>query len=305
MDIKQDIFRKLDAIAKPSAILATNTSYLDIDEIAAVTKRPESVVGLHFFSPANIMKLLEVVRAKATADDVLQSAMTLARRINKVPVLAKVCFGFIGNRMLAVRQAQAVQLALEGAMPADIDKVLLDFGFPMGPFQMTDLAGLDIGWDPRKSAGRTLRECLCEAGLRGQKNGKGYYDYDENRNRSASPVAEQIIRKFASDNDIVQREFNDQDILKRLLYPLINEAAHILDEGISQRGSDIDVVWINGYGWPAYTGGPVFWADGIGLDNIVTWLNENSDRLGSGFTVSRLLRNNSSLVDFTAPSAEK
>jgi 3-hydroxyacyl-CoA dehydrogenase len=286
MDVKQTLFARLDAIVKPGAILASNTSYLDLDAIASATGRPESVVGLHFFSPANIMKLLEVVRGADTSDAVLTTAMQLARRIGKVGVVSGVCYGFIGNRMLAARQRQAMKLIEEGAKVVDVDRALVDFGLPMGPFQMTDLAGLDIGWDPRSSAGRTIRERLCEAGLRGQKNRRGFYDYDADRNRSPSPEAEQIIRQFAEDNGIAQRAIGADEILERLLYPMINEAALILEEGIAQRASDIDVVWVNGYGWPTWRGGPMFWAGQVGLAKVVDGLRRHAASLGPDFRLS-------------------
>jgi 3-hydroxyacyl-CoA dehydrogenase len=261
MDIKKQIFGRLDTIAKPGAILASNTSYLNVDEIAASTKRPESVVGMHFFSPANVMRLLEVVRGARTAPEVLATAMATGKAIGKIGVVSGVCHGFIGNRMLGARQEQANKLILEGARPSDVDRVLTDFGFPMGPFQMSDLAGLDIGWSAETSKGVTVRDRLCEAGLRGQKNGKGFYDYDEARNRTPSPVAEQIILDYAAEKGINRREISDEEILERCIYPMVNEGAKILDEGMAQRASDIDIVWINGYGWPVYRGGPMFWAE--------------------------------------------
>ncbi len=277
MDIKKEIFGKLDKIAKPGAILASNTSYLNVDEIAASTSRPQAVLGMHFFSPANVMKLLEVVRGAKTDPQVLATAMAVGKQIGKIGVVAGVCHGFIGNRMLGARQEQANKLILEGARPADVDRVLTEFGFPMGPFQMSDLAGLDIGWSAETSKGMTVRDRLCEAGLRGQKNGKGFYDYDEARNRTPSPVAEQIILDYAAEKGINRREIDDQEILERCLYPMVNEGAKILDEGMAQRASDIDIVWINGYGWPVYRGGPMFWAEhDAGRDKIAAAL----ERLG-------------------------
>jgi 3-hydroxyacyl-CoA dehydrogenase len=261
MAIKKDIFGKLDKIAKPGAILASNTSYLNVDEIATATSRPEAVVGMHFFSPANVMRLLEVVNGAKTSKQVLATAMAVGKQIGKIGVVSGVCHGFIGNRMLGKRQEQANKLILEGARPSDVDRVLTDFGFPMGPFQMADLAGLDIGWSADTSKGETVRDRLCEAGLRGQKNGKGFYDYDENRNRTSSPVAEKIIDDYAAEKGINRRDISDAEILERCLYPMVNEGARILDEGMAQRASDIDIVWINGYGWPVYRGGPMFWAD--------------------------------------------
>ena len=272
MEVKKDVFGKLDAIVKPGAILASNTSYLNVDEIAAATKRPEAVLGMHFFSPANIMKLLEVVRGAKTGASQLATVMQLATTIRKVPVVSGVCDGFIGNRMLAKRQQQANALLMEGAAYYDIDQVLLDFGFPMGPFQMGDLAGLDIGWhrDPSKVA--TIREALCAKGRWGQKTGKGFYDYDDSRQRSPSAEVKDIIAEFAAKSGSVQREVSKQEIFERLLYPMVSEGALILDEDVAQRASDIDLVWLNGYGWPAWTGGIMYWADHEGLDKIVAGL---------------------------------
>jgi 3-hydroxyacyl-CoA dehydrogenase len=272
MDIKKDVFRKLDGIVKPGAILATNTSALNVDEIAAVTKRPDAVIGLHFFSPANVMRLLEIVRGAKTSGPVLKTSMELAKKIGKIAVVAGVCPGFIGNRMLALRQREAQKLILEGAKPWDVDRVLVNFGFPMGPFQMSDLAGLDIGWSKEKSKGETIRDVLCERDRRGQKTGKGYYDYDENRRPSPSPEVEEIIAAFAAKSGRTPRAVSDQEILERLLYPMVNEGAKILDERMAQRASDIDIVWLNGYGWPAWTGGPMFWADTIGLNRVAEGL---------------------------------
>ncbi|WP_428028046.1 3-hydroxyacyl-CoA dehydrogenase NAD-binding domain-containing protein [Altererythrobacter sp.] len=284
MDVKKEVFAKLDETVKDGAILASNTSYLNIDEIASATKRPGYVLGLHFFSPANVMKLLEVVRGKETRDDVLATSMKLSKKIGKVAVVSGVCPGFIGNRMLSKRQEQANKLIMEGANYWDVDDVLLEFGFPMGPFQMGDLAGIDIGWhrDPTKVT--TVREALCAAGRFGQKAGKGFYDYDEARNRTPSDEVKQIIADFASKAGNEQRDISKDEIRERLLYPMVNEGAKILEEGMSQRASDIDVVWINGYGWPLYTGGPMFWADTIGLDAVVAGLDSH------GLEVSASLR---------------
>ncbi len=260
MDVKQAVFRALDAIARKGAILASNTSYLNIDEIAAVTRRPQDVLGMHFFSPANVMKLLEVVRGARTAPDVLKTAMAIGGRIGKIAVVAGVCHGFIGNRMLATRQQAANAMLLEGAMPWDIDKVLTDFGFPMGPFQMSDLAGLDIGWSRATSKGETLRERLCEMDRRGQKTGAGFYDYGPDRSRTPSPVVEQLIRDFVREKGGQTRSLDRDEIFRRLIDPMVAEGRKILDEGIAQRASDIDVVWVNGYGWPRATGGIMYWA---------------------------------------------
>ncbi|WP_324826696.1 3-hydroxyacyl-CoA dehydrogenase NAD-binding domain-containing protein [Qipengyuania zhejiangensis] len=285
MDVKKEVFSKLDEVVKQGAILASNTSYLDVNEIAAATKRPGYVVGMHFFSPANVMKLLEVVRGEKTRDDVLATVMKLARKIGKVAAVSGVCPGFIGNRMLSKRQEQANALIMEGANYWDVDDVLLDFGFPMGPFQMGDLAGIDIGWhrDPGKVT--TVREALCAVGRFGQKAGKGFYDYDEARNRTPSDEVKAIIADFAKKEGTPQREISKDEIRERLLYPMVNEGAKILEEGMAQRASDIDVVWINGYGWPLFTGGPMFWADTIGLDTVVAGLEKH------GLPVSDYLRN--------------
>ena len=275
MDVKKDVFGKLDAIVKQGAILASNTSYLDVNEIAAATKRPADVLGMHFFSPANVMKLLEVVRGDATAPDALATVMALSKKIGKVAVVAGVCHGFIGNRMLSQRQNPANQLLLEGATPAQIDKVHTDFGMPMGPFQMADLAGLDIGWHRDPSRIETLRDALCAAGRFGQKNGKGFYDYDEKRNGTPSAEALAIIEEFRATSNLAKREITDQEIIERTLYPMVNEGYKILEEGKAQRASDIDVVWIYGYGWPIYRGGPMFWGDLEGAGKIVEALERH------------------------------
>ncbi|ACG79626.1 fatty oxidation complex, alpha subunit [Phenylobacterium zucineum HLK1] len=289
MDIKKDVFAKLDGIAKPGAILATNTSYLNIDEIASATKRPQDVIGLHFFSPANVMKLLEVIRADHTAKDVIATSMKLAKQIGKVAVLAGVCPGFIGNRMLSQRQREANKLVLEGAMPWDIDRVLYDFGFPMGPFAMSDLAGLDIGWVKENSKGETLRDVLCEMDRRGQKTGAGFYDYDENRTAKPSPVTEKIIQDFRAKKGINARTISDEEILERCIYPMINEGAKILEEGKAIRPSDIDVVWVNGYGWPVYRGGPMHYGDFVGPDKVLAKMKEFQGAMGDDFKPAALL----------------
>jgi 3-hydroxyacyl-CoA dehydrogenase len=290
MDVKKEVFGKLDKIVKPGAILATNTSALDINEIATAVQRPEAVIGLHFFSPANVMRLLEVVRARATAKPVIATSMQLARKLGKIAALVGVCPGFVGNRILYARSQQANAMLMEGAMPWDIDKAIYDFGLPMGPFAMSDLAGLDIGWNPEKTSSSTIREVLCEHDRRGQKTGAGYYDYDEQRNAKPSPVTEKIIREFAAKSGAPQRTISEQEILERCLYAQINEGAKILEEKIAIRPSDIDIVWINGYGWPVYRGGPMFYADTVGLPEVVARLEEYRPRLGKDFTISPLLR---------------
>jgi 3-hydroxyacyl-CoA dehydrogenase len=289
MALKKEIFARLDAIAKPGAILASNTSYLDIDEIAATTKRPDDVLGMHFFSPANVMRLLEIVRGAKTAKSVVATATQLAGKIGKVGVVVGVCHGFVGNRMLAQRQREATKLILEGAMPWDVDRVLVEFGLPMGPFAMSDLAGLDIGWSKETSSRSTIREILCEEGRRGQKTGAGFYDYDEARNAKPSPLVERIIRDFALAKGVKQRAISDAEILERCIYPMINEGAKILDEGKALRASDIDVVWINGYGWPTYRGGPMYYADTIGLSRVLARMEEFRAKLGDDFKPSPLL----------------
>jgi 3-hydroxyacyl-CoA dehydrogenase len=289
MDIKKDVFGKLDKIVKQGAILASNTSYLNINEIASATSRPEWVIGLHFFSPANVMRLLEVVRGAKSSKQVIATSMQLAKKIGKVGVLVGVCHGFVGNRMLAARQAQAQAMMLEGAMPWDIDKPLYDFGMPMGPFAMADLAGLDIGWSKETSKSSTVREVLCEMDRRGQKTGAGFYDYDEKRNAKPSPVTEKIVKDFMAKAGNQPREISKEEILERLIYPMINEGAKILEEGIAIRPSDIDIVWINGYGWPVYRGGPMFYADTVGLQTVVAKLKEHQSKLGPDFKISPLL----------------
>jgi 3-hydroxyacyl-CoA dehydrogenase len=289
MDVKKEVFGKLDKIARPGAILASNTSYLNIDEIAASTSRPGDVLGLHFFSPANVMKLLEVVRGAKTAPDVLVTAMQLAKRIRKVAVVAGVCHGFIGNRMLMPRQVQANRLLLEGATPEQIDRVHVEFGMPMGPFQMADLAGVDIGWHRDPNRVENVRDALCAAGRWGQKKGAGFYDYDDKRRPSPSPVVAGIIDEFRAKEGVQPRDISDQEIIERTLYTMVNEGAKILEEGMAQRASDIDVVWVYGYGWPVYRGGPMFWADTEGLGKIVDGLRNQKARLGPDFSLSELL----------------
>ncbi|HVM39082.1 MAG TPA: 3-hydroxyacyl-CoA dehydrogenase NAD-binding domain-containing protein [Sphingomicrobium sp.] len=289
MDVKKEIFGRLDRIAKPGAILASNTSYLNIDEIAASTSRPGDVLGMHFFSPANIMKLLEVVRGARTAPDVLLTAMQLAKKIRKVAVVAGVCHGFIGNRMLMPRQVEATKLLLEGGSPEQIDRVHVEFGMPMGPFQMADLAGVDIGWHRDPSRVESVRDALCAIDRWGQKKGAGFYDYDEKRRPSPSPVVQQIIEDFAARQGVERREISDQEIVERTLYTMVNEGAKILEEGMAQRASDIDVVWVYGYGWPVYRGGPMFWADSEGLGKIVEGLRRQESQMGEDFSFSQLL----------------
>lgn len=289
MDVKKDTFKKLDEVAKPGAILASNTSYLDVNEIGAVTKRPDHVIGMHFFSPANVMRLLEVVRTDKATPEVVATAVKLAPKIGKLGVLVGVCHGFVGNRMLAERQREANRLIEEGAMPWDVDRVLYDFGLPMGPFAMSDLAGLDIGWQKGQPATR-VRDKLCDLDRRGQKTGAGFYDYDEKRKATPSPLVEKMILDWSKEKGITRRQFSDEEILQRLVFPMINEGAKILEEGKALRASDVDMVWITGYGWPVYRGGPMFYGDTIGLDKILAKMEEWEKTIGPEFKPSELLR---------------
>jgi 3-hydroxyacyl-CoA dehydrogenase len=283
MALKKDVFGTLDRVAKPGAILASNTSYLDIDEMAAATSRPGDVLGMHFFSPANVMKLLEVVRAKRTSPDALATAAELGRRLGKVPVVVGVCFGFVGNRMLARRTAQVERLLLEGATPEQVDKALTDFGFRMGPCAMGDLAGLDIGWRIRQATGKRapVADALVAAGRLGQKTGKGYYLYPEGA-RAGVPDREvaALIEAIAEREGVARRAIPPDEILDRLLLPMVNEGARILAEGIAARPGDVDVVWLHGYNWPAWTGGPMHWAEARGLPGIAARLTQFAEATG-------------------------
>ena len=290
MDLKKDIFKQLDGICKEGAILASNTSALDVNVIAAETNRPEDVIGLHFFSPANVMRLLEIVRGDKTSKSVVASSLAIAKKIQKIAAVVGVCPGFVGNRILAQRQREANKLILEGALPWDIDDALFDFGFPMGPFAMSDLAGLDIGWSKDTSKGESLRDVLCEAGRLGQKSGKGFYIYDENRNKSPDPEVEALIKKFGEERQIRMRDgITKEEILERCLYPMINEGFKILEEGMAIRASDIDIVWTNGYGWPVYEGGPMFYGNTVGFDKVLFWLKKAELELGPEFKPSAYL----------------
>ncbi|HTI53395.1 MAG TPA: 3-hydroxyacyl-CoA dehydrogenase NAD-binding domain-containing protein [Verrucomicrobiae bacterium] len=292
MPIKKEVFAKIDGICKPGAVLASNTSTLDVDEIASATKRPDDVIGMHFFSPANVMRLLEVVRGKKSAKDVIATAMGVGRRIAKVPVLVGVCYGFVGNRMLHQRGREAEKLILEGALPHEVDKVLTDFGFPMGPFAMGDLAGLDVGWRIRKGKGvkSAVADRICEMGRFGQKTGAGYFRYEKgDRTPIPDPDVEKIIVEVASEMRITRRKIGDDEILARLLYPMVNEGAKILEEKIAIRASDIDVIWVYGYGWPVYRGGPMFWADQVGLGTIRDRMQEWRKTQGEDWKPAPLL----------------
>ncbi|MBV8096706.1 MAG: enoyl-CoA hydratase/isomerase family protein, partial [Acetobacteraceae bacterium] len=275
MDLKKKVFADLDRLAKPGALLATNTSYLNINEIASLTSRPEDILGMHFFSPANVMRLLEIVRAEKSSFQALTTALSVGRTIGKVCAVVGVCDGFVGNRMLAGRTAQSEHLLLEGALPQDVDSALTDFGFPMGPFAMGDLAGLDVGWRIRKQKGvrAPIFDALCEAGRYGQKTGAGFYRY-EGRKPTPDSEVERIIVEMSKQQGITRRQVSKQEILERLVYPMINEGARILHEGIAIRPGDIDVIWVYGYGWPVHKGGPMFYGDLVGLPVLQDRLTE-------------------------------
>ena len=292
MPIKKEVFAKIDKLCKRDAVLATNTSTLDVNEIASATARPESVIGMHFFSPANVMRLLEVVRGAKTSKVAVATAMAVGRRIAKVPVCVGVCYGFVGNRMLHQRGREAEKLILEGALPQQVDEVLYDFGFPMGPFAMGDLAGLDVGWRIRKGRGvkSPVADRICELGRFGQKTGAGYFRYEKgDRTPRPDPEVEKLILEVAREQGIQRRAIPEQEILERLLYPMVNEGAKILEEKIAIRASDIDVIWIYGYGWPVYRGGPMFWADSIGLKAVRDRMREFGRRGAEGWEPATLL----------------
>ncbi len=283
MDLKKRVFADLDRVAKPGALLATNTSTLDVDEIAQATRRPQDVVGTHFFSPANVMRLLEIVRGAASAPDAIATVLALARRLGKVPVVVGVCYGFVGNRMLARRSVEAERLLLEGALPQEVEAALVEFGLPMGPFAMMDLAGLDVGWLIRKSRGEhaVIEDTLCEAGRFGQKTGKGYFRYEAGtRAPIPDPEVEQIIRDAAARLGIARRKIGPEEIIERTVFPMVNEGARILEEGIAARPGDIDVIWVYGYGWPAWRGGPMHYADRLGLGHVRDRLAYYAERSG-------------------------
>jgi len=292
MAVKKEVFAKLDAVCKPGTIFASNTSYLNIDDIAAMTKRPEDVMGMHFFSPANVMRLLENVRGAKTSPEVYATAMKVGKKISKVPVLVGVCDGFVGNRMLAKRSRECGFMLEEGALPQQIDKVIYSFGFPMGPYAMGDMAGLDIGWRNRKAKFDTLSprekdnnilDKICELGRYGQKTGAGFYKYDDKRNATTDPVIEELIIKHSREVGITRRVITDQEIIERAIYSMINEGAKILEEGIAARPLDIDIVWIYGYGFPVYRGGPMFYADQVGLKKIYEAILKYKDIVGAQY----------------------
>jgi len=283
MDLKKRVFADLDRMTKTDAVLATNTSTLDVDEIARATKRPQDVLGTHFFSPANVMRLVEIVRGAKTAPDALATAIALGRRLAKVPVTVGVCYGFVGNRMLARRSVEAERLLLEGALPQEVDAAVTGFGLPMGPFAMADMAGLDVGWRIRKGRGERneIEDALCEAGHFGQKTGKGYFRYEPgSRTPLPDPEVERIILDASSRAGLARNQIPQEEIVERMIFPMINEGARILEESIASRPGDIDVIWVYGYGWPVWRGGPMFYADQLGLAHIRDQLTLYAERSG-------------------------
>ncbi|MFK8043078.1 3-hydroxyacyl-CoA dehydrogenase NAD-binding domain-containing protein [Congregibacter sp.] len=301
MDVKKQIFRELDRVAKPGAILATNTSALNIDEIASVTNRPEDVIGLHFFSPANVMKLLEIVRADKTADDVIATSMALAKTINKVATLVGVCPGFVGNRILFARQIQAHKLLMQGATPWEIDAAINAFGFRMGPYQMSDLAGLDIGWKKGATTDNPIRDALCELDRRGQKTGAGFYDYDENNRPVPSTVTAEIITRITGKEGGSGPDA--ATIVATCIHPMIDEGLKILEEGKAQRASDIDIVWLNGYGWPADKGGPMLFGDMVGAEAVLATMERlaaDDPSVAPSDTLRRLAKNGGRFTEVKA-----
>ena len=311
MPIKKQVFGNLDRLAKPDAVLASNTSYLDVNEIGASTKRPQSVLGMHFFSPANVMRLLEVVRGKATAPDVLATALAVGRRLGKVPVVVGVCHGFVGNRMLRARSIEAERLLLEGTLPHEVDGAIGEFGFPMGPFAMSDLAGLDVSWRMRKAQGvhAEIADSLCEAGRFGQKTGKGFYLYEAgSRSPRPDPKVEALIVGASARLGVKRRSIGREEIIERLIYPMINEGARILEEEIALHSGDIDVIWIHGYGFPIWRGGPMHYADTVGLsrirDRLARLARESGDaRHEPSALLNRLANENGSFCALAAKGA--
>ncbi|HEY2138103.1 MAG TPA: 3-hydroxyacyl-CoA dehydrogenase NAD-binding domain-containing protein, partial [Xanthobacteraceae bacterium] len=283
MDVKAEVFAALDRLAKPDAVLATNTSYLDVNAIARATARPARVVGMHFFSPANLMRALEVVRGADTDPAVLATAVAIGRKIGKAPVVVGVCHGFVGNRMSRLRSVEAERLLLEGALPQDIDAAMTGFGFPMGPLAAGDLAGLDISWSMRQAQGlrAEIADALCELGRFGQKTGKGFYLYEPgSRAPKPDPAVEKLIVEASARLGVARRPIAKDEIVERLLFPMINEGARVLDEGIAARPGDIDVIWVFGYAFPAWRGGPMHYADTLGLSYVRDRLTEFAARTG-------------------------
>jgi 3-hydroxyacyl-CoA dehydrogenase len=299
MALKKEVFSQLDRVCKPNAILATNTSSLDIDEIASATSRPHSVIGLHFFSPANVMRLLEIVRGAATSKEVIATCMQLAKKVNKVGVLVGNCMGFVGNRMFGPYRREAQFLVEEGASVTDVDDALYEFGMAMGPLATGDLAGLDVGWRIRQENRHLqkpgvrqafVEDRLCELGRFGQKTGAGWYKYDENRKASPDPEVSSLIREWTSEARIPLRQISAEEIVDRCIYTLVNEGARILEEGIALRAVDIDIIYLNGYGFPAYRGGPMWYADTIGLKKVYDRICEFQERLGNWWEPAPLLQ---------------
>ena len=300
LPLKKEVFARLDRVCKPEAILATNTSTLDVDAIAAATSRPEQVIGTHFFSPANVMKLMENVRGARTSPETIATVMKLSKKLGKVGVLVGVCDGFVGNRMLYAYRRQADFLLEEGALPAQIDKVIHDFGLPMGPYRMADLAGLDVSWRVRKAQAPTrpahlryspIADRICEQGRYGQKTGAGWYRYEEgSRVPIPDPAIHELIAGVSAELGIERRAIDDAEIVPRCLYPLVNEGAKILDEGLALRASDVDVIWMHGYGFPRYRGGPMFWADLVGLRTIYDTMSRLHDEHGEWLEPAPLLK---------------
>ena len=300
LPLKQEVFSRLDRACKPEAILATNTSTLDVNVIAASTSRPEQVIGTHFFSPANVMKLMENVRGARTSPQTISTVMKLSKVLGKVGVLVGVCDGFVGNRMLYAYRRQADFLLEEGALPAQIDKVIYDFGLPMGPYQMADLAGLDVSWRVRKAQAPTrpahlryspIADRVCELGRYGQKTGAGWYRYEEgSRVPISDPAIHELIAGVSAELGIARRPISDDEIVPRCLYPLVNEGAKILEEGLALRASDVDVIWMHGYGFPRYRGGPMFWADLVGLRTIYDTMSRLHDEHGEWLEPAPLLK---------------
>src|SRR6266851_3905269 len=299
MALKKEVFAELDGVCKPGAILASNTSTLNIDEIASATSRPQAVIGTHFFSPANVMRLLEIVRGKATGKDVIATCMQLSRKLGKIGVLVGNCMGFVGNRMFGPYRREAQFLVEEGASVEAVDNALYKFGMAMGPLATGDLAGLDVGWRIRKENPHLLKpglrkafleDRLCELGRFGQKTGSGWYKYDENRKASPDPQVAELLRKWSAEAGIPQRQVSAEEIVERCIYTLANEGARILEEGYALRAVDIDIIYLNGYGFPTYRGGPMWYADTVGLKKVYERIRELQQRHGGWWEPAPLLK---------------
>src|SRR5579863_1936633 len=299
MALKKEVFRELDRVCKAGAILASNTSTLSIDEIASATSRPSFVIGTHFFSPANVMRLLEIVRGKATSKEVIATCMQLSKALGKVGVLVGNCRGFVGNRMFGPYRREAQFLVEEGASIEAVDRALTDFGMAMGPLATGDLAGLDVGWRIRKEYRHLEKpgvrqpfaeDRLCELGRYGQKTGAGWYRYDDNRRPILDPEVNEMVRSWAREAGVAQRKLSSEEIVDRCIYALVNEGARILDEGIALRAVDIDIIYLNGYGFPAYRGGPMWYADTVGLDKVYRRISEFHQQHGELWEPAPLLK---------------